>query len=108
MSTPDYKAILLELFNAMPAPDSMTAPHAHAWLAAKRALDDPHGEPPPPSRWQCPECGSRNVLVDIPAWFRESTDGESVFAGHSATDITGWRCESCEAEGEKYPDEAPA
>lgn len=56
------------------------------------------------SRWACPKCGSHNVQVALPAWFREAPglDLEYVEADGDA-DVLFWSCGSCEESDSGEP-----
>lgn len=48
------------------------------------------------SRWKCPKCGSINVQVSLPVWFREYQDGCLVeISVDEEADPSGWYCEDC-------------
>ena len=51
-----------------------------------------------PSRWKCRQCGSRNVEVSYPAWFREGTDYSiELIEPDNEADPLWFYCEDCEA-----------
>jgi hypothetical protein len=57
------------------------------------------------SRWKCPKCGSENVQVAIPTWYRESSDGTLTFVNtDEEADPLYWVCDDCEETGHHEPD----
>ena len=52
------------------------------------------------SRWACPACGSRDVEIALPAWFRE-TDGFTLdqTSVDAEADILYWACNDCDGNG---------
>lgn len=73
---------------------------AAATATRARAMQDGPGE----SRWACPKCGSHDVQVALPAWFREAPwfDLEYIEADASA-DVLFWSCGSCDESGSGEP-----
>jgi len=56
------------------------------------------------SRWACPECGSLQVQISLPAWHVETTDGQLVFVETDAeADPRSWYCEECTESGNGEP-----
>ena len=47
-------------------------------------------------RWECPECGSRNVQIALPAWYRETANGLSFVDTDEGADPLWWYCVDCE------------
>lgn len=61
------------------------------------------------SRWQCPRCLSKAVLICVPAWFRDPADGALEFQEEDVgADIIGWECKDCCECGTGAPDEVPS
>lgn len=59
------------------------------------------------SRWKCPKCGSTDVQVSLPTWYRETSGGTLVMVntdGEAA--VQYWHCETCEEGGSGEPDRA--
>lgn len=58
------------------------------------------------SRWKCPECGSHDVQISLPTWYREKTDGQLEFVETDAeADVMWWYCPDCDESGMGQPDE---
>ena len=59
------------------------------------------------SRWRCPNCGSDDVQISLPTWYRETRDCELVFVEtDEAADPTWWWCQSCNESGGGDPIDA--
>lgn len=59
------------------------------------------------NRWKCPKCGSDNVEVCYPAWFKESTDFDLTFVeADTEADIRAWYCPDCNDSDEGEPDKS--
>ena len=54
-------------------------------------------------RWQCPECGSTNVQIALPAWCRETADGLEFVDTDEEADPLWWICEDCDEAGQGAP-----
>ena len=61
------------------------------------------------SRWKCPVCGTHDVEIALPAWFKEDSEwGLDATSGVDAeADILYWVCnaEECNATGQGKPTE---
>lgn len=44
-------------------------------------------------RWKCPECGSKNMQISLPAWHTETDEEADVM----------WWCPDCNATGHGEP-----
>lgn len=57
------------------------------------------------SKWKCPACGSTDVEIALPAWFRETQDGHLM---HTSTDVEAeplyWICNACDESERGAPD----
>ena len=56
------------------------------------------------SRWACPQCGSKDVEIALPMWFRES-DAYDLSPCHldDDSDPLFWLCNTCEASDKGSP-----
>lgn len=67
-------------------------------MTAKIKLED--------RRWKCPECGSVNVQIGLPAWHYEGKDCELEYIETDfEAQIMWWYCESCKESGDGAPEE---
>ena len=58
------------------------------------------------SRWKCPHCGSEDIQIALPVWFREYADGElrQVDNGiDGEADPLYWACGDCGETGQHEP-----
>lgn len=57
-------------------------------------------------KWKCNVCGSTNVQISLPTWFRETTDGElTMVEPDSEATILWWYCEACDETDGGPPEE---
>lgn len=62
----------------------------------------------PKSKWCCPECGSLDVQVSLPSWFRETDTGDLEYVEvDGEADIRAWYCDDCGESCEGEPDRSP-
>ena len=54
-------------------------------------------------RWECPNCGSTNVQIALPAWYRETANGLSFVDADEEADALYWCCDDCDHAGEGRP-----
>ena len=58
----------------------------------------------PDSRWKCPKCGSTDVQVSLPTWYRETSGGTLVMVNTDGeAEVQYWHCETCEEGGSGEP-----
>ena len=56
------------------------------------------------SRWKCPRCGSTDVQVSLPTWYRETSGGTLVLVNTDGeAEVQYWHCEACEEGGSGEP-----
>ena len=56
------------------------------------------------SRWACPKCGSKDVEIALPTWYREDKGGSlTVAPEQDGTEILYWICNTCAASDQGYP-----
>jgi len=56
------------------------------------------------SRWKCPSCGSKNVQVSLPTWYKETSAGELIFVNtDEEASVQFWYCADCKSTGEDEP-----
>lgn len=49
------------------------------------------------SKWKCPACGSHNVQISLPTWYKETQDGQlEAVEVDSEADVLWWWCEDCD------------
>ena len=61
----------------------------------------------PDSRWKCPKCGSTDVQVSLPTWYRETSGGTLVMVDPDGeASVQYWYCEECEESSAGEPDRA--
>lgn len=59
------------------------------------------------NRWKCPKCGSLNVAVCYPAWFKEACDRELQYIeADIESDVKSWHCEDCNGSDSGAPTNA--
>ena len=58
------------------------------------------------SRWVCPHCGSENVQISLPTWYKEDTAYQLTFVNtDSEAHVLWWYCEDCEETDSGFPKE---
>jgi rubrerythrin len=68
--------------------------------------DDAATQREPRPRWKCPSCGSTNVQISLPTWYRETDDyALEMVDTDSEADISYWFCEDCDSSESGEPDE---
>jgi rubredoxin len=56
------------------------------------------------SKWKCRECGSINVQISLPTWYRESQDGDLMLVDTDyEADPIYWYCEDCDTSDNGSP-----
>ncbi len=61
------------------------------------------------SRWKCPSCGSHDVQVSLPTWYRETSEGNLVMVNTDGeASVQYWHCEACDDGGSGEPERVAA
>jgi hypothetical protein len=56
-------------------------------------------------KWKCPNCGSTDVQISLPAWHTETADGTLTYVEtDSEADVQGWYCDACNDADHGEPD----
>jgi hypothetical protein len=59
------------------------------------------------SAYVCPRCGSADVIVEVPTWYRQTRAGGLVEVRGQPGEVSAWYCNYCHSVGDGAPEDAP-